>query len=524
MMKQGETDDLLVFAEEDGDSSILPTDQPWLVLIVDDEEEVHRLTRFVLADLTFEDRPISFLSAYSAAEGETIMRDHPEVAVVLLDVVMERDHAGLDLVRTIRQDLGNHEVRIIVRTGQPGSAPEAEVVAQYDINDYRGKSELTSLKLRTSLLMSLRNYRDIRTVVQSRQGMQRILSAGSNLFAQQTIQGFVDQVLTDLCELVGHDREACNTWGVAAIKQQDQFVIRTVKANDLSLLGQPLDTVLPTHATSLLPMVLGEKTGAFFSGGYLAYLAVEGREPHLILLTWDQLGCPLDRELIRIFMANTALAFRNLGLRQEIMETQKEIIHTLSEVVETRSTETANHVLRVGLLAGKLGELVGLSGPGIDVLRMVAPMHDVGKVGIPDAVLCKPGALTEEEREVINTHTTIGHSILSRSDRPIMKAASVVALQHHERWDGGGYPNGLEGEEIHIHARITALVDVFDALSQDRVYRRALPHDKVLEIMVAERGRAFEPVLVDQFLAHHELFQDIRDTYPDQPLQANVEA
>src|SRR6056297_1232551 len=216
-------------------------------------------------------------------------------------------------------------------------------------------------------------------------------------------------------------------------------------------------------------------------------------------------------------MANAALGFRNLLLRQEIVDTQKEIIHTLSEVLETRSSETANHVLRVGLLAARLGELCGLPGPEVDILRMVAPMHDVGKVGIPDAVLNKPGKLDVDERRLIETHTTIGHSILARSDRRMLKAAAVVAQQHHERWDGGGYPEGLAGEDIHPHARITALADVLDALAQDRVYRAAMPEEEVFAIITAERGAAFEPALVDLFLGHWEEMVAIRRAHPDGP-------
>ena len=232
-------------------------------------------------------------------------------------------------------------------------------------------------------------------------------------------------------------------------------------------------------------------------------------------MQWDRLGSDTDRDLVRVFMANAGLAHRNLALRQEIVDTQKEIIHTLSEVVETRSSETANHVLRVGLVAARLGELYGLPAPEVEVLRMITPMHDVGKVGIPDAILNKPGALDDDERRLINGHTVIGHSILSRSERRMLRAAAVVALQHHERWDGSGYPNGLSGEDIHPHARICALADVHDAISQDRVYRPAMPEERVLEIITAERGRGFDPVLVDLFLANYSELRAIGEAHPD---------
>lgn len=510
-------DDVLIFAEERPLRPMPLAGDTWLVLIIDDEEEVHRLTRFVLADFTFEDRPVTFLSAYSAAEAQSMLRDHPEVAVILLDVVMEADDAGLKLVRYIREDLGNHNARIILRTGQPGQAPEADVVVRYDINDYKCKAELSAEQLRTSVLVSLRDYRDIASVVRSREGMQRILAAGSSLFAHQSSEPFVDQVLRELVALLNQGKGSHGVRGIRATDTGQGCTVRQTSDGDEELMGQTLNQVLPVSAQRMLPRVLSQGQGVFNSDWYLDVLGPANGETHVLHVSWSQLAGDTDRDLVRIFMANIALAFRNLALRQEVVDTQKEIIHTLSEVVETRSNETANHVLRVGLLTARLGELYGLPAPEIDVLRMIAPMHDVGKVGIPDAVLNKPGRLTDSERQLINGHTVIGHSILSRSRRRMLKAAAVVALQHHERWDGKGYPGGLSGTDIHPHARITALADVFDALSQDRVYRPAMDHATVLEIITKDRGKAFEPRLVDLFLEHEAEFRAIRDAHPDTP-------
>ncbi len=509
--------DVLVFADDDAPATPAVAGNAWLVLIVDDEEEVHRLTRFVLADLRLDDRPVTFLSAYSATGAEQILRDHPEVAVVLLDVVMEREDAGLRLVRTIREELGNQDVRIILRTGQPGQAPPAEVIARHDINGYRCKADLTAQQLQSALLVALRNYRDIQTAVRSREGMRRILAAGSAFFAHQTGEGFADQVLGELLDLLAASPENAELSGLAAATDPAGagFRVRAVRGKADGLLGRPLQSVLPPAALALLPAVLAEGRGRFTADGYLDALTAEDGPGHVIWVRWRRLSGRTDRDLIRVFMANAALGFRNLTLRQEIVDTQKEIIHTLSDVLETRSSETANHVLRVGLIAAQLGELAGLPGPEVEILRMAAPMHDVGKVGIPDAVLNKPGRLDADERRLIETHATIGHSILARSERRLLRAAAVVAQQHHERWDGGGYPAGLAGEDIHPHARITALADVFDALTQDRVYRAAMPEEKVLAIIAAERGGAFEPALVDLFLAHRQEMLAIRRAHPD---------
>jgi HD-GYP domain-containing protein (c-di-GMP phosphodiesterase class II) len=201
---------------------------------------------------------------------------------------------------------------------------------------------------------------------------------------------------------------------------------------------------------------------------------------------------------------------------QEVIATQSEVIHTPGEVVESRSHETGNHVDRVAEGAALLARLAGLPAEECELLRLAAPMHDVGKIGIPDAVLNKPGKLTDAEYDLMKTHTTLGHQILSQSDRPIMKAAAIVANEHHERWDGRGYPNGIAGEEVHVFGRIVAIVDVFDALTSDRCYRPAMPLAEALCIMVEGRGSQFDPELLDLFLENLDQFRDFMESRFDE--------
>ena len=200
---------------------------------------------------------------------------------------------------------------------------------------------------------------------------------------------------------------------------------------------------------------------------------------------------------------------------REIVATQKEIIHTLGDVVESRSSETANHTLRVAAMSMKLAELFGLSKAEADLLRMASPMHDVGKIGIPDSILNKPGKLTVGEFEIIKTHSEIGYRILAKSERVILKAAAIIAHEHHERWDGSGYPRGLAGEDIHVFGRIVSLVDVFDAVFSDRVYRKAMELDKVLEIIREGRGAHFQPELVDLFMGNLDTFLAIHGQFDE---------
>ncbi len=209
----------------------------------------------------------------------------------------------------------------------------------------------------------------------------------------------------------------------------------------------------------------------------------------------------------------------NLAKEREIISTQRDIIYIMGEAVESRSLETGHHINRVAEGSALLAKLAGLSEQDCDLLRMAAPMHDVGKIGIPDAILNKPGKLTIEEYEIMRTHAELGYKILSQSKRPILRAAAIVAQQHHEWWDGGGYPRGLAGENIHIFGRIVAIIDVFDALASDRCYRAAMPMSKALEIITKGYGTHFDPRLLELFLENLAMFCEIMDHRPD-PLES----
>ena len=204
-------------------------------------------------------------------------------------------------------------------------------------------------------------------------------------------------------------------------------------------------------------------------------------------------------------------------LNEEIEETQREIIYAMGEIGETRSKETGNHVKRVALYSKELALLYGLQLKEADILHMASPMHDIGKVGIPDAILNAPRKLTKEEFVVMKTHAQLGYDMLKHSNKPILKAAAIVAGEHHEKWDGSGYPKSLQGEEIHIYGRITAVADVFDALGSERVYKKAWELEKILELFKEQRGRHFDPQLVELFLRNLDTFTAIRDKFKDLP-------
>lgn len=204
-----------------------------------------------------------------------------------------------------------------------------------------------------------------------------------------------------------------------------------------------------------------------------------------------------------------------VALNQEIEETQKEIIFVMGEIGESRSKETGNHVKRVAEYSKVLALGCGLSEEEAELLRLASPMHDIGKVAIPDSVLKKPGKLTDEEFAIMQSHTILGYNLLKNSQRPIIKAAATVAHEHHEKWNGRGYPRGLKGEEIHIFGRITAVADVFDALGSDRVYKKAWELERIYALFREERGQHFDPGVIDAFFANLDEIMRIREMYQD---------
>jgi response regulator RpfG family c-di-GMP phosphodiesterase len=222
----------------------------------------------------------------------------------------------------------------------------------------------------------------------------------------------------------------------------------------------------------------------------------------------------LDGEILE-YMSIRKEITEVIELHKEIEETQKEIIYKMGEIGESRSNETGSHVKRVAEYSKLLAKLYGLEERECNILFTASPMHDIGKVGVPDNILNKQGKFTPEEFEIMKTHTSTGYEILKNSKREILRAAAIVSLEHHEKWDGSGYPRKLKGEEIHIYGRITAIADVFDALGSDRCYKKAWKDEDIFILLENEKGKHFDPQLVNLFFENIEEFKKIRDSYKD---------
>ena len=497
-------------------SSAAPKLAPWKVLLVDDEPDIHDITKLTLSRFRLDGRSLSFLHAYTGAEAKEVLSREKDIALVFLDVVMEREDSGLEVARWMRQDLDNQFTRIVLRTGQPGQAPEERVIVDYDINDYKEKTELDRTKLFTTTFAALRAYRDIMKVEEARhvqqtyrEGLERVIAASSHIFQQRSLKDFASGLLQQVVALLRLEQSMLlRLKGASLIAGESQYEV-------LAQIGDLGGDVIGPELVAQLDEARHNRISQLHGDTYVGYFPnSSGKASLLVLKGVDEIS-EIDSQLLEVFCSGVAIAFDNILLNQEITDTQAELILRLGDVVESRSNEAGNHVRRMAQICHLLAQESGLPEDETAVLMHAAPMHDIGKIATPDAVLLKPGRLTEEEWEIMKQHPTVGLQILDGSSRPILKAAAVIAHQHHEKYDGTGYPQGLRGQDIHPYARIVAVADVFDALSHKRCYKDAWPPEKVTEHMREVAGHHLDPYYVELLIKNMDKALDINRRWPD---------
>ncbi len=508
-------DDELLFADEGPADGAQPEQHPWKILVVDDDEAVHQVTRLALRNFEFAGCGLEIRHCYSAAEAREVLAGENDFALAFIDVVMEDEHAGLLLVRHIRETLGNRFLRIVLRTGQPGQAPERLVIREYDINDYKEKAELTADKLYSTVCTGLRSYRDIMALDHNRRGLEQVIDSSANVFRISALPNFASGVLEQLTALLFLDVDALYANTIVASSGDTFEQLRVVAATGIygEQIGQRLAELPPDGAIAAIRQVLKTDQQVPDSRHYVGVFRTENNETATLLVSSHH---PLDednRRLIDLFCRNVSIAHDNLLLREDIDATQQELIYLLSEAVETRSPETGFHVRRVAEYAFALAKAAGLSARDCELLHRAMPLHDLGKLGIPDAVLHKHSKLDVDDWAQMRKHPELGYRILAKSDRQVLRIAAIIANQHHEKWDGSGYPAGLKGEEIHIYGRIGALADVFDALGSHRSYKAPWPLAEIIRFICDASGSHFDPALVDCFMANIATLQEIRQRY-----------
>lgn len=313
--------DELIFLEDDGVVEVDTTFQKqWNVLIVDDDEEIHTVTRLALSDLTVSDRTLNFLHAYSAKDAKAILCEmKQDIAIILLDVVMETDDAGFEVVKYIREGLQLPEPRIILRTGQPGYAPEEEVIKLYDINDYKTKTELTRAKLMTTMIASLRSYQQIMTISQNRKGLEKIISSSANLFEEHSVKGFCEGVVTQISSLIGLDAEGllCAKAGAVLDRDDDGIYVLGAAGEYAELINEPIEKIQNIDIVDHVSRCLRFKKHVFEPDCTVLYINHAGFEAAVYIHMAKQIG-DVDKNLLEVFLSSISVGYENVNLFHEL--------------------------------------------------------------------------------------------------------------------------------------------------------------------------------------------------------------
>ena len=371
----------------------------WKIAIIDDDHAVHDGTRFALSDYRLNGQGLEILSAYSAADGRQLLRSHPDVAVVLLDVIMETDTAGLDLVEFIREDLKNETVRIILRTGQPGQAPERRVIVDYDINDYKAKTELTADKLFTALTAALRSYLQLQRMVETRRGLEIIIEAASALFDFRSMQRLAEGVLTQVSSLLNVD---CA--GILVLREpdysQEGFSVLAGSGCYSRFIGSGLSEILDQDLRRLVQEAFTRRRHEFSPQRSVLYIqTLSGREVVVVLEAARQLS-DTDRALVEIFCSRFSIAFDNVILYEQLQRANAGLEERVAE--RTQDLTTANR-----RLAAQWARLRQANSFKSEILGTVA--HDLknplsvilGRTEILKELIAKAGALNGEAQAQI---------------------------------------------------------------------------------------------------------------------------
>ncbi len=489
----------------------------WRLLIVDDEEQVHKVTSLVLGNCHFDHAPVELVHAYSMVEAQKILHDQAPFALALVDVVMETDDAGLRLVQYIREELNDNDIRLVLRTGQPGQAPEETVIAKYDINDYKNKTELTSTKLKTLLYSTLRSYRDIRAIAANRQGLYNLIEATSKIVDAHKLPIFASAVLAEIGTLLNLDEDAvCTHTPVDAIAAQathQQYAILAATGKIKEQLDQ--NQKLPSQIVEYFDKAKNGHQSLCEDSVYIGYYNTPLVGENLLYVkpnaTLDKMGS----HLLDIYTRCVAITHHNLSQKSKIQGSRAELVYVLSETIEKRSPSDSKHVRRVSKMAYLLAKRAGLNDNTCERIKLAAPLHDIGTIGISDELLTKEGRYSPDDHKAMGAHTDIGATILGVSQRPILRMASTIAAQHHEHWDGNGYPKQLKGSQINLAARIVAIVDVIDALGRHKSYRPAFNQQEIAEFIQQRLGTQFDPELAKIALELLDEFHEIRVLFGD---------
>jgi len=504
----------------------------WDVLVVDDEPNVREVTALALSRLAFEGMPLKLHYASSAETAIESLQRIPGVAVVLLDVVMEHETSGLELISYVRGTLKNPFVRFILRTGQAGAAPESEIIQNYDIQEYWNKVDLTVKRLRNTIISALRSYVSLVRVERRREISDLILQQSRRLQEESADETqFIELIAKSIVGVFANSRytmphDADHTDAFSSL------ILQSAKCGDPHCLvacaqgrfegwtGLSAETLpdLETRAT-LLDMIAQQEPIVITQDDHQLRLLLTFCAPGIrrSALYLQAAANSLDPCYLMTLAAHAQTIFKSKSAHWLTRRSYAESALRLAGIAEARLGGNEDRLQRVAHQARLMALRGGCSAREAELLAQASALRDVGNIKLPDAILIKPGPLTDEEWMLVRTHPILGYDLLAASSIDDLKAGALIALEHHEKWDGSGYPHGKRGLDISLGARLTSIIDVHDRMTSDRPYRKALPASEALSFLKDRAGTDFDPDLVANFF---DIYDEIAAVTYDPHLMA----
>ncbi len=489
----------------------------WKVLVADGDAEVHAAASLALKGLEFRGREILLFNARTLSDARSAVSVHPDIACVLLDFALEETASPPGFLPWLRGERGNADMQVLVRSERQLRPAEISKALQYGINDWRRKSELTVSLIPVIVTAALRAWDSLSGLREQHEELRRMVDASARAFRYAGLPEFERDSLSSL-SLVLHGSEGeAGAFALFASRAPHELVPRVTTATGRfrHLEGRKLKDVLEP---GMYERILNHN----YARGHLSlgklrvygFKVRDGSEAFIVLEDADGLS-EWTEDLLESFRLHLGVAVENFHLHRGVESARDDLVFALGEMAESRSEETWNHVKRVAEIARIIGQGLGMGEYEAEQLRLAASLHDLGKLSIPEGILAKDGNLSEDEFESMKSHAIVGFEMLNTSNRDLFRTAARIALEHHENWDGTGYPRGLKGEEIGLYSRIVTVADVFDALGNRRSYKKPWEGPDIMEFMYRETGKKFDPRVMDVFFERIDELNELRTLFPD---------
>ncbi len=484
------------------------------ILIADNEIEMHTITFNLIQDYKFSNFNLEFMHAFNRAQALDLLMKNQDVVMIIVNEKMDTPIDGIAVSRFIREELDNNTMKIVLRTKDSSYYSIDSFIYKYNIGDCKTSSELKGNRLFRLIHSSVNQYIQMLSLDGHRVELQKIIKASSDMHEyssqDELLKGFLMQI-SSLIDCNSNDSLVVE-WDkeeqfeiVAALGDYNEDVGKLIEQVELNHMG---DRSLKNH------MIQNQKQSLEFSDNY--FLATYKSSVGCIYgIYYEYKKNTINQNLLKVFMKNSSILLDKFLINDKIYEEQREMIISLGEFVEKRDTWIHNHVIRVSKLSRVLASKLDFNEDEITRIELASSIHDVGKLVVPDSILNKPGKLDVEEFEIIKKHTTTGFHLFEALDTSFLEIIKNIIRHHHEWWNGNGYPDNLTGERIPIEARLVAIVDVFDALTSERPYKKAWPLEKAVDYIEKQSSIQFDPRLVDVFMDSLDEIVEVLKEYAD---------